>query len=65
MNIKVLLKVFTKNISIETEYGYVEDPLSKYKTGPNETALNSEIPNISNDENVIIAPGQEKTQFQF
>ena len=65
MNIKVLLKVFTKSISIKTEYGYLEDPLSKHRTGPNETALNSEIPNISNDENVIIAPGQEKTQFQF
>ena len=58
MNIKMLLKVFTKNISTETEYGSVEDPLSKHRTGSNETTLVSEIPNITNDENVIIAPGQ-------
>ena len=60
MNIKMLLKVFTKNISTETEYGSVEDPLSKHRTGSNETALVSEIPNITNDENVIIAPRQGK-----
>ena len=47
MNIKMLSKVFTKkNISIETEYGSVENPLSKHRTGWNETALVSEIPNM-------------------
>ena len=32
-----------------------------HKTATNETPLISEIPNISNEENVIIAPGQGKT----
>ena len=32
-----------------------------HKTTTNETPLISEIPNISNEENVIIAPGQGKT----
>ena len=49
--------IHKKNISIETEYGSVEDTLSKHRTGSNETALVSEIPNIINDENAIIAPG--------
>ena len=39
----------------------VEHPLSRHRTGSNETALVSEISNIINDENVIIAPGQRKS----
>ena len=42
------------------QYGSVEDPLNKHRTGSNETALVSEIPNIINDENIIIVPGQGK-----
>ena len=61
MNIKMLLKVFTKKIiSSETEYGSVEDPLSMHRTGPNETTLPSEIPYTINDENVIMAPRKGK-----
>ena len=53
-------------VSNETEYGSVKDTLSKHRTGLNETALVSEISNIINDENVIIAPGQgKKPQFPF
>ena len=32
-----------------------------HRTATNETNLISEIPNITNEENVIIVPGQEKT----
>ena len=55
-----MLKVFTKKISKLKQYGSVEDPLNMHRTGSNETALVSQIPNIINDENVIIAPGQGK-----
>ena len=34
-----------------------------HSTGLNKTALVSEIPYIINEENVIIAPGQEKNQL--
>ena len=37
MNIKMLLKVFTKNISNETEYVSVEGPISMRRTASNET----------------------------
>ena len=47
-------------ISNEIEYGSVEDPLSMHRTGSNETAIVSEILYVINDENIIIAPGQEK-----
>ena len=36
-----------------------------HKTASNETTLVSEITNIINDENIIIAAGQEKKQLQF
>ena len=52
-------------VSNETEYGSVEDTLSKHRTGLNETALVSEISNIINDENVIIAPLVNKDQCQI
>ena len=66
MNIKMLLKVFRKLLfQKKTEYGSVKDTLSKHRTGLNETALVSEISNIINDENVIIAPLVNKDQFQF
>ena len=44
----------------ETEFASVEDPLKMYRTASNETTLVSEIPNIINEGNVIIAPGQGK-----
>ena len=44
----------------ETEYVSLEDPLNMYRTVSNETTLISEIPNISNEENVIIEPGKGK-----
>ena len=52
--------IHKKIISNETKYDPVEDRLSMYRTASNETALVSEVPYIINDENVIIAPGQEK-----
>ena len=58
----MLLKVFAKNISNETGYSSV-DPESMYRTGSNETVLVSEIPHITNDENVIIALQQRKKQI--
>ena len=58
----MLLKVFAKNISNETGYDSV-DPESMYRTGSNETVLVSEIPHITNDENVIIALQQRKKQI--
>ena len=43
----------------------VDDPLIMHRTASNEATLVSEIPNIINTENVIIAPGQGKKQCQF
>ena len=43
----------------------VEDPLNMHRTASNETTVVSEISNIINDENVIVAPGQGRKQFQF
>ena len=43
-----------------TKYASVEDPQSMHRTASNEVPLISEIPNIINEENVIISPGQEK-----
>ena len=50
----------TKIVSNETERGLAEDPISMKRTESNETAITSGIPSITNDENVIIAPGQGK-----
>ena len=50
--------ILTKTISNGTEYGSFEDPLRMHRTGSNERALVSEIPSITNDENVIIAQRQ-------
>ena len=44
----------------ETKFASVEDTLNMHRTASNETTLVSEIPNIINEENVIIAPGQGK-----
>ena len=41
-----------------TEYALVEDPLNIHRTASKERTFVSEIPNIINEENVIIAPGQ-------
>ena len=50
----------------ETENASVEDPLSMQGAPSNEITLISEIPNMINDENVIIAPGKgKKKQFHF
>ena len=44
----------------ETEYACVKDPLKMQRTGSNERTIVSEIPNIINEKNVIIVPGQGK-----
>ena len=50
----------------KTECASVEDPLNMHRTASNETTLVSEIPNIINEENVLIAPGQgKKNSFNF
>ena len=41
----------------------IEDPLNMYRTASNETALIYDIPNMINEENIIIAQGQKKIQF--
>ena len=53
-------KEITENINdrSETEFASIEDPLILHRTASNETTLVSEIPNIINDKNVIIAQGQ-------
>ena len=54
-------KKMSENINdTETEYATIEDPLSLHRTSSNATSVISEIPNIINEENVIIAPGQIK-----
>ena len=52
----------TENINdrSETEFASVEDPLNMHKTPSNETTRAIEIPNIINEENIIIVGGQEK-----
>ena len=52
----------TENINSrsETKFASVEDYLNMHRTASSETILVSEILNITNDENVIIAPGQVK-----
>ena len=52
-------KESTENINdrSETEFALVEDPLNMHRTASNEISLVSDIPNIINDENVIIPPG--------
>ena len=44
----------------ETEYASVEDLLNMHRTVSNKTTLISEIPNVNNEEDVIIALGQRK-----
>ena len=44
-----------------TELASVEDPLNMHKTASNEITLVSEISNIIDEENVIIAPKKEET----
>ena len=55
-------KEMTENINSrsETKFASVEDYLNMHRTASSETTLVSEILNITNDENVIIAPGQVK-----
>ena len=45
----------------DTEFASVEDHLNMHRTASNKTTLVFQIPNIINEENVIIAPGQGKT----
>ena len=49
----------TENINdrSETKFASVEDPLNMHKTPSNETTLAIEIPNIINEENIIIVGG--------
>lgn len=47
-----------RTISNEIEYGSVQDPLSVYRSESNETFFISELLNIINNENFIIAPRQ-------
>ena len=49
----------------ETKYASGEDPLKILRTTSNETTLISEIPDIINEEKVIIAPGQGKTPISI
>ena len=61
-------KESTENVNdrIETEFASVEDPLNMHRTASNETTLVSDILNIINEEDVIIAPGQgKKNSFNF
>ena len=44
----------------EIDYASVENPLNIHRFPLNEATLISEIPNLINEENVIIAPGQGK-----
>ena len=46
------------HIESRTEYASVEGPLNMHRTSSNKTTLISEIPNVINNQNVIIAPGQ-------
>ena len=46
------------HIESRTEYASVEGPLNMHRTASNKTTLISEIPNVINEQNVIIAPGQ-------
>ena len=57
----------TENINYrsETEFTSIEDPLNMHRTALNETTLVSEIPNMINNENVIIVPGQGKKQVSI
>ena len=74
-NLSVLLKKnvldgkeMTENINdrSETEFALLEDPPNMQRTASNETTVVSEIPNMINEENVIIATGQGKrTSFNF
>ena len=48
------------DIRSETEFASAEDSLNMHRTASNETILVSQIPNIIDKENVIIAPGQGK-----
>ena len=58
--------IHKKIISNETEYDSVEDPLSVHRAASNETALVSEVPYITDNENIIITPVQaKKTCFNF
>ena len=45
----------------QLEYASVEDSLNMLRIAINETTLISESPNIINEENVMIAPGQGKS----
>ena len=51
------------NISSESGLDSVKDPLNSHKAASNEANLVHEIPNIINDENIIIVSGQGKTTY--
>ena len=49
----------------EIEYVSVKDPVNIHRSASNDTTLVSEVPNMVNEENVIIVPAQGIKQFQF
>ena len=56
-------KKMTENINYsrrEMKFASVDDPLNMYRNASSETAYVFEITNITNEENVTIAPGQRK-----
>ena len=57
----------TKNINdrSQTQFASFEDLLNMQRTTSSEITLASELPNIINGDNVIIASGQGKTSFNF
>ena len=56
---------YINEIRSETGFALVEHLLNMQRTASNETTLVSEIPNIINGENTIIAPGQVKTSVSI
>ena len=62
---KIIIDGDISDIEIKREYASVQDPLNMHRTVSNETILVSEIPNIINEENLIFAPEQEKTQVSI
>ena len=60
-------KEMTENIndSSKTEFALVEDPLNMSRTVSIKTILVSQIPNLTNEENVTTATGQGENQLPF
>ena len=50
---------------VESNEEEEHDTIHNHCTISNDTGLISEVPNTAENENLILAPGQGKTQFQF